>query len=136
MKYINWVFFAFCVVISSVTASKSIVEFRVKVGDVLERYFTQKRESSFYWEFRLKYPGKIANINDLGYEGIINTAIDFEKGSKPNFVQLALIPKNEKFSEITFDMDYKESASKATLSVVKCKILGNFYNNIFRIWRD
>lgn len=69
-------------------------------------------------EFRLTYPGKMANINELGDESIINTAIDFNKGSKPNFVQMAFVPKNKKFSEITFDMDYRESASKATLSVV------------------
>ena len=68
--------------------------------------------------FRLKYQGKFEKIKDLGDENILNAAIDFSKSYKPNFVQMALIPKDKVRSAVTFDMDYKESTSKATLSIV------------------
>lgn len=55
----------------------------------------------------------------MGDDGILNAAIDFSKNYKPNFVQMALIPKDKVRSAVTFDMDYKESTSKATLSIVK-----------------
>lgn len=50
---------------------------------------------------------------------MINTAIDFKKTFKPKFMQLALIPEDNSFSPITFDMEYKDSSSKATLNIVK-----------------
>ena len=52
---------------------------------------------------------------------MINTAIDFEKTFKPKFIQLALIPKEKSgklASAITFDMEYKDASSKATLNIV------------------
>ena len=67
----------------------------------------------------MKYPESIRNINNLGDETVISTAIDFKKTFKPKFMQLALIPKEKNFSPITFDMEYKESSSKATLNIVK-----------------
>lgn len=69
--------------------------------------------------FRLKNQGKLEKISDLGDECILNAAIDFSKSSKPNFVQMALVPKEKKASAVTFDMDYKESTSKATISIVQ-----------------
>lgn len=55
----------------------------------------------------------------MGDESILNAAIDFSKSSKPNFVQMALVSKDKKGSAITFDMEYKESTSKATIRIVK-----------------
>jgi hypothetical protein len=66
----------------------------------------------------LKYEAKLEKINNLGDESILNAAIDFSRSFKPNFVQMALVPKDKARSTITFDMEYKESASKATLSIV------------------
>ena len=60
-------------------------------------------------------------IHNLGEETMINTAIDFEKTFKPKFIQLALIPKEKSgklASAITFDMEYKDASSKATLNIV------------------
>ena len=70
---------------------------------------------------RLTYPETIKIIHNLGEETIINTAIDFNKSFKPKFMQLALIPagKDGKLaSPITFDMEYKESSSKAAINIV------------------
>ena len=61
-----------------------------------------------------------------GDDSILNAAIDFSKNYKPNFVQMAMIPKDKEVSTITFDMEYKESTSKATRSVVKLN-LSSYY---------
>lgn len=66
----------------------------------------------------MKYQGKLEKIKDFGHESILNAAIDFSKSYKPNFVQMALIPKEKMRSAVTFDLDYKDSTSKATLSIV------------------
>lgn len=67
---------------------------------------------------RLKYPGKFVKIRDFGKDGLMNVGVDFDSNFKPNFIQMAFISKNT-LSSLTVDLDYKESAKKATLTLVK-----------------
>lgn len=66
--------------------------------------------------FRLNYPGKLVKFQDFGADSSLVAAIDFKSDFKPNFIQLALVSKTSN-SALTFDLEYKESASKATISL-------------------
>ena len=72
----------------------------------------------------MKYPSKLEKISELGDKSIINSAIDFSYNYKPKLIQMALIPTRPStaFSSITFDMEYKETSSKATLNMVIDKL--------------
>lgn len=67
----------------------------------------------------MNYPAKMTKIYDMKGESTINSAIDFAPNAKAIFYQFAMIPKDSsKASSVTFDMEYKAAASKATLLVV------------------
>lgn len=69
--------------------------------------------------FRLNYPSKMTKIYDLKGESSINSAVDLAPNAKAIFYQFAMIPKDSsKASSVTFDMEYKAAASKATLLIV------------------
>lgn len=69
--------------------------------------------------FRLNYPAKITKIYDMKSESTITSAVDLAPNAKAIFYQFAMIPKDSsKASSVTFDMEYKSAASKATLLIV------------------